>query len=103
RGWSSGGLLRGLRETPDAGVAGVEPADLGLGPEDQGVEQDQERGIEPGIRLGLAARVGLELLDGGPPLALEERGDVDIARGSGEQDLDGQLVAGRGLGDDRVV
>src|SRR6185436_20735392 len=80
-----------------------EPADLGLGPEDQGVEQDQERRVAFRVGLGLAARVRLELLDGGTPLPLEERGDVDVARRDREEHLDRQLVAGRGLDHDRVV
>ncbi len=62
-------------------LAGIEPAHFGLSPEDEGIEQDQEDSVTLGIGRRLAARVGLQLLDRGPALALQERGHVDVGRG----------------------
>lgn len=85
---------------PDPCFGRVEPADFGLGPKDLGIEEDEESQVAFRVRLSLTPHVGLELLDRGGALALEDGRHVDVASGYGQEDLDRQLVPGRTFGDD---
>ena len=60
-----------------SGVTGVQPADLGLGPEDERVEHHQH-GQVIGTGRGLPAGVRLEHGHDGRPLMLEQVADIHV-------------------------
>ena len=81
----------------EPGLAVVEPADLGLGAEDQRVE-DQAPGQVARRRVGAVALepgVVLERGHGRAALLLDDGADVDAGHGDGQRELDGELVARR--------